>query len=1113
MGKLKVTRSIFFLLLVLPFTNQASFRDIHFKHITVENGLLSNRIRCILRDSRDYLWVGTDNGLNRYDGDKMESFNNSSEDSTSLSNNFINCIFEDSRENLWIGTNYGLNLYNRKTGSFQRYFHDPLKSNSLSSDLIVKILQDQTGTIWVTSMFGFNKYLPESNDFKQYYFPAEVHPTRTNNQRDNRNHSIQDFCYSDNTLWFGSMGDVLWSFKINEEQFERHQHPIIAATLNMEKRVVIHGNKVWIGSSGAGLIAYNIQSGEFKGIQVGANGKGTSGKDIRSLIIEKDSFLLIGIEHGGVNRLDLETMTMEYCIRDDKNDRSLNNNAAGCLYVDREGILYVGTTAGGLNVHNPLENQVTKYSHNGFNPNSLIYDAVFCIFEDSSGLIWLGTDGGGVSVFNPVSRDFKNFVHRPDDPTSIGANPVLCIGEDKNHDIWLGTWGGGLNKFDRQTEKFIRFNTNSNDPGAISGSNVWDMSFDDSGRIWLSYLLGNGVDIFDIQKGVIERFRFQADNSSGIMSNQVHAVTKIGKELGFSTNIGYCTWQPESKSFKKWDSLDNIYLNDVYLDSKGNYWFSSKDNGLLKIGADGITEQFGQSSELPKRITSVLEDKLGNIWIASYNGLCKYDVAQKEFTYNYLSYGDNNHQFAITSALKASDGMFYIGGFSGFYIFNPTLVAQNTFIPRITINEFQIFNKTVSIETPGSPLKHVIEETDEIVLDYKNAVFSFSFHALNYTYHQKAKYAYKLEGYDKEWVYTSSDRRFASYNRPNPGTYTFMVKASNNDGVWNEIPKTIKITIVPPYWQRWWFRISIAGLLLGTILSFFYWRINNLKQKQRVLEKAVWDRTTELRQANSELGRSKEEVMVKNIAIEKQNIELDIANQTKNKLFSIVAHDLKNPFNTILGFINILIDDYDDLSDSEKRNFLTLIQGSSQAAYNLIENLLDWARTQTNNITLHPRSINLKEMLAENVQLLQIFGESKSIQIMVEEVDALQTIFADKNMTDTVIRNLLTNAIKFSNKGATIKISSCQNGDYVEINLKDQGVGMTNAQIEKIFSIEENRSTQGTAGETGTGLGVIVCKEFVERNRGNIRVISTVGEGTTFVISLPSKDIENQLRV
>lgn len=270
------------------------------------------------------------------------------------------------------------------------------------------------------------------------------------------------------------------------------------------------------------------------------------------------------------------------------------------------------------------------------------------------------------------------------------------------------------------------------------------------------------------------------------------------------------------------------------------------------------------------------------------------------------------------------------------------------------------------------------------------------------------------------------------------------------------------------------------------------------------------DRTTELRQVNSELEKSREEVMIKNIAIQKQNVELDIANQTKNKLFSIVAHDLKNPFNTILGFINILIDDYDELSDTEKRNFLTIIQGSSQTAYNLVENLLNWARTQTNAITPHFQEVNVKDLIGTNVQLVKIFGEAKSISLVFDEVDAIHTIYADKDMIDTIIRNLLTNAIKFSKKGSSVQISTIQRGGFVDISIKDQGVGMNKEQIENLFTLEENRSTQGTSGETGTGLGVIICKEFVERNKGDIRVSSKEGKGATFVITLPSAGTGNQ---
>ncbi|MCK9410906.1 MAG: ATP-binding protein [Prolixibacteraceae bacterium] len=1098
MGKSICKYTIHFLFLTFTFTSQASFKNLNFKQLTIENGLRSNRVRCVLRDSRDYLWIGTNIGLHRYDGDKMQVYNHSSADTTSITSNDIRCIFEDNSRNLWVGTSVGLNLFDRKTETFNHFYTDSKKHNSLSHNEIRDILQDKNGTIWIATMSGFNKYNPETNDFKQYYFPENL------NQQSNN--SLTNFHYdSDNTLWFGSKGDVLWSFKIKEERFEKHQHPFIASTLNQEKRVELDGNHIWIGTSGSGLMMYYIQSGECKKIPVATDGIGTSGKEITSLILDKHKYLLIGVDQGGVNRLDLQTMNMEYCLKTDQNEKSLNNNGVWTVYIDLEGIVYVGTSAGGLNIYNPKEELFTKYQHQAYNNNSLVNNIVYHIFEDSQGLIWLGTDGGGLSVFNPKTKTFTSYVHNSNNPTSISGNVILCIGEDKNHDIWLGTWGAGLNKFDRETKKFTHYLSKENDPTAISSNNVWNLVFDDDGQIWMSYLMDHGVDVFDINKGVIERFRNNPDNPASIMNNQVHGIKKFGREFGFLTNIGYCTWQPETKSFKKWDSLDYIYLNDVYHDSKGNYWFSCSSLGLLKMNTSGTIEKFDKNVGLPaSRIISALEDKNGNIWVASYEGLGKYDVVRKEFTNNYLPSDDNTKKFAIISALKASDGTFYLGGFNGLLTFNPDKFAQNTYIPCVTINEFQLYNIPVSVQTPNSPLKQVIDETDEIVLNYNNAVFSFRFNALNYTYPQKTMYAYKLEGYDKDWIYTNSDHKIVSYTKPDPGTYTFMVKATNNDGIWNENPRTIKVTIIPPYWKRWWFRIPLVIFLLGSVLSFYFWRINNLKQQKRVLEKAVLDRTTELRTVNGELEKSRGKMMIKNIAIEKQNVELDIANQTKNKLFSIVAHDLKNPFNSILGFINILIDDYDELNEEEKREYLTIIQKSSQTAFNLIENLLDWALTQTNKITLNSQEIKVKDMIGSTVLLLRTFGENKSINIMFDEVDESQTIYADKNMIDTVLRNLLTNAIKFSKKGSSVQISSVIRSDFVDISIKDQGVGMNNEQIEKLFKIDENPSTKGTSGETGSGLGMIICKEFIERNKGEIRVSSMEGKGTTFMITLPS---------
>ncbi|MFA9389670.1 MAG: two-component regulator propeller domain-containing protein [Prolixibacteraceae bacterium] len=1089
------TFAILFIFIIVSLTH-ALGQEMDFKHLTVDDGLSSNRIRSVFRDSRDYLWVCTDYGLNRYDGSKIETYYHNPEDSTSLTNNYVLCSFEDKNGNLWFGTNFGLNLYNRQTNTFIRFYNDSLKQNSLTDNNVRDILQDKNGTIWVATMNGFNKYLPESNDFKRYFFPT----------KNNRllNNFILDLCYdSDSTLWFGTKGNLLWSFKIDTEKFQIYDHPFISATLNMDKHLALIGHEMWIGSSGSGLLVYNIQSGHCKKIPVAVDGHGTSGNDILCVNLVENKFLLIGVDQGGLNRLNLQTMKMEYFRNDDANHKSLTNNGVWCTYVDVEGIVYVGTSAGGLNIFNPKEGQFTKYEHNVQNKNSLVYNNIFKILEDSEGLIWLGTDGGGLSVFNPKTKAFKNYVHDANDPESISGNAILCIGEDKNQNIWFGTWGAGLNKFERKTEKITRFYPKADDPASLSALNVWDLVFDENGQMWISYLL-KGVDVFDINKGVVERYRNEPDKPSTLMSNQVTKIIKLNNEIGFICNTGFCTWQPETKSFKKWSSLEMNDLNNICPDSKGNMWICTNDHSLLKIDPNGKTEKFDKNVGLPNRITTVLEDTNGEYWVTSNEGVSKYNMGQNKLTNNYLSNIDQNKNFAVICALKASDGTFYLGGYSGLYVFNPDQLTQNEFIPRVVIDDFLLFNKPVTINTPNSPLKQVIEETSEIILDYNEAYFSFGFSALNYTYPQKTRYAYKLEGHDNDWIYTTSEQKYANYSKPNPGTYTFMVKATNNDGVWNEEPATIKVVIVPPFWQRWWFQSLLVIFITSLILSFYFWRVTSLKEQHRVLEKAVWDRTTELRHTNETLGKSREEVLIKNMAIEKQNVELEIANQTKTKLFSIIAHDLKNPFNTILGFVNVLIENYDELSEAEKRNFLSIIQGSSQTAFALIENLLDWARTQTNKISLHFKNVNVKEMISANVQLVKTFGENKDVRIVFDDIDSTHFIYVDRDMMDTVIRNLLTNAIKFSKKGASIFISSIKRGDSVEISIKDQGIGMTEEQIEKLFLVGENQSTQGTLGETGTGLGVIICKEFVERNKGKIKVTSVVNEGTTFIITLPS---------
>jgi len=519
----------------------------------------------------------------------------------------------------------------------------------------------------------------------------------------------------------------------------------------------------------------------------------------------------------------------------------------------------------------------------------------------------------------------------------------------------------------------------------------------------------------------------------------------------------------------------------------------------------------------------ILIDNKNNLWLSTNKGITRFNHVSKTIKNLDLLDGLQGNQFIHGSYFMSSSGKMYFGGLNGYNSFYPDDIQDNKFEPPVYITDLLIYFKEVQINEEGSPLTKSITETDKIVLTHKQSVITFRYTALNYLNSEKNQYAYQLEGFDKEWNHVGS-RREVTFTNLDPGSYLFRVKASNNDGIWNEEGRSIAITIRPPWWQTLVFKIAALLFVLALLAGFYFYRVSQLNKQKIDLEKLVKERTGEIEEKNrmltkqaAELNETNtlleerqlkieeqtEELMTQKENLEEVNAHLKELNSTKDKFFSIIAHDLKNPFNTILGFSELLNMKYNRLSEEKKLRYLEVIFSSSKNIYNLLENLLQWARTQTDKIAFEPIVFSLKQLVEQNLNLLKENITTKKINIEHKIEDSCD-VYADRNMINTVIRNLLTNAIKFTHSGGDIAINSLRKDGHIEISIKDSGIGMSAEEIKNIFRVDANFSRSGTDGETGTGLGLILCKEFIVKNGGTIWVESTPGQGSIFSFTIPA---------
>lgn len=813
----------------------AENNSIKFEHITTAQGLSQSGIRSMIQDSQGFMWFGTEYGLNKYDGYRLKIYQYNEIDSSSLSDNFINSLYEDKFGIIWVATDSGgLNKLDRETESFIHYTSDLNNPNSLSDNRVMSVYEDAPGTLWVgTDGGGLNKFNRETEQFTHYNYNIDK-PTSLSNDT-----VLSIYEDSFGTLWVGTDGGGLNKLNRLTDQFTRYKHdPDDSSSLSDNTVLSIYedsSGRLWIGTLNGGLNQFKRKTGQFIHYQhdpINPNslshntvssiteGKGGNlwlatsswygksyGKKLDkfnpeteqfthyshdptnpttlndtvfvSLFIDSSETLWIGTGFGGVNKLDQKGTKFSHYKHNPHHLNSLSDNHVMSIHEDSSGLIWIGTNSGGLNKFNHQTGKFTHYTHDSKNPNSLSSDNVWSIYEDSNGGLWVGAFGGGLNKLDRQTGKFTHYTHDPKNPNSLNNNTVSSIYEDRKGTLWIGTFGGGLDKFDRQTEEFTHYLHNPNDPNSLSDNSVVSIYEDSSGTLWITTFNG-GLNKFDREPEKFTRYTHDPNNPNSLSYDRVLSVNEY---------------------------------------PAGTLWIGTYGGGLNKF--DIATETFTHYTEndgLPSNsVVGILADDNGNLWLSTGNGLSKFNPEAETFRNYDVGDGLQGNEFdGVKAYAKTKDGAMLFGGLNGFNLFYPDQVKDNPHIPPIVITDFRIFDKTVKLNPAISVAK-------EIKLSYKDDFFSFKFAALDYTNPEKNQYAYKLEGFDHDWIY-SGTRRYASYTNLDPGTYTFRVKGSNNDGVWNEEGTSVTITIIPPPWKTGWAYTLYGIAIFGAIYGYVQWK-------------------------------------------------------------------------------------------------------------------------------------------------------------------------------------------------------------------------------------------------------------------------------------------------
>jgi ligand-binding sensor domain-containing protein/signal transduction histidine kinase/DNA-binding response OmpR family regulator len=1070
---------LFFYIVVLIVTNaNAQTLNLKFKHINISQGLSNSTIETIYQDSKGFIWFGTRDGLNKYDGNQFTVFKNQAYDVKSISDNYITCINEDADHNLWIGTTNGLNRFDAYKNTFLRYKHNPLNKKSLLTNEINCIYKDKAGELLVgTSGNGLSVFDPHKNQFKHF------------GAKNDQPNSVDNF--EINSIFEDSKKNF-WVATDKGAGLLNRKQGTLSTTFNLDGNPAFHidyptlkiqedrSGNIWLATINNGLIRLNLATYAFKQFLHDDKNAFTISTDlVRTLLIDNDGNTWTGGINGSLDFYKPAANLFTHAENEPGNPLSLSQKTISALFQDNQNNLWIGTHRGGINFYAPLADKFQLLQEGSTN-NSLSYNDVKAFYQDSKNNIWVGTDGGGLDLYSEANNTFVHYKYNAYNSQSISSDAIENINEDKYKNLWVSTWGGGLNLLNRNTNTFTRLVNKPADPNSISSNYVQTTLEDSQGNFWVATYYG-GLDLFDPGTRKFRRFTGDAGQQTSLYGNNIISLNEDkDKNLWIGTDDGGLNCYSLIKKnithyFINSDKTPDIRV--IFTDSKGRVWIGQRGLYLYDKAEnkfDLYTDKGGLSVEFIKGIT---EDQKGNLWISTSNGLVKFNPNTHSLKIYDVADGLQGLEFEAGAYMQTKNGEMYFGGINGFNRFFPQDIKLNQFVAPVYITGLQIFNQYILPGREKSPLVNDISLTHQVSLNYKQSTLSFDFAMLNYTASENNRYAYKLSGFEQDWHYTTE--RKANYTNLDPGEYTLYVRASNNDGIWSNNIAYIKINIAPPYWATWWFRLIVI-LLAGTIT----YRLLRFK-KNLDLQK---------------IEESKREDM--------HNMQL--------QFFTNISHEFRTPLSLILGPLEKMMDE--DSRPVFHQSYNTIHRNANRLLL-LINELMDFRKAETGALKLKVMPGNLNLFIAEIAEDFKSLSLQKQINLRLLIKSELGETWFDRQIIEKIIINLIHNAYKYTNEGGEITIelfgqigafetsykhqmlvnNNFRGKKYAYIRISDNGIGISKDSIHHLFE----RYYRITDAHMGSGVGLAFVKSLTLIHKGSIHAYSEKNVGTDFIVSIP----------
>ncbi len=1087
--------SIVLLFLLCSF-NSYGQKEIQFQHITTEDGLSQSDINSIYQDEQGFMWFATHEGLNKYDGYSFKVYTPDANNLHSINSNLIFALTGDEKGNLWVGTTgKGLNYFDRSSEKFTHFTHNEKDKNSLKSNHVNSLLIDNKNRLWIGTIDGLDMVdLSKKKSDKIIFEHFELDNVYFNSQF-GRNRIYSIFQDSNDDIWIGGFNSI---FKLTrnadgDQYFKRMNKLLGMPSIGIRSINEDKFGRLLIGSTNGLFILDSKKSTRV--VQL------SNGNFINNILNESNNIWtgtnsgLIKYTNADPNKLPFLSNKFTY---NPNNSSSLSKNIVKSILKDNTGVIWVGTNGGGVNKFD-LERKQFRHVKKTLEPASLSYDKIRSIFEDSNGSLWVGTEGGGLnmlrkeddnkynnfikltSVLKPfvtkeINRDGKKILligsedspglYELDitDPNKIKekgiksfsniAGSIFALIEDSDKNLWIGTYNAGINRwlYDAETKSYKK-DILSHDklvPTSLSSNIIRNIIEDENGDLW--FATGDGL--------------CKLEKSEKLKK---HPKFKVYKNI------------PSDKN-----SISHNYILELFISSVGDFWIGTLGGGLNKF-VDGKGEKedafvsYKMQDGLPNNvIKGVLEDDNKNLWLSTNKGLSKFNPVEITFKNFDINDGLQSNEFQELARLKRDSGELVFGGINGFNAFFPDEIQDNSYEAETVITKLSISNEEVNIGQKFNQrviLDKSLSATDKIQLKYKENSFSFEFAALHFAAPEKNKFAYKLEGFDKDWVYTDSKKRFATYTNLAPNNYVLKVKASNNDGIWDSTPTTLQIEIIPPFWRTSFAYFIYLLLILGLLFLFRRFTIIGTTEKHQL-----------------ELDHLENE----------KNDELQ---KIKFEFFTNISHELRTPLTLINGPLKYLQKNGDKLDQSVVQEQYKLMQKNSDSLQRLVNQLLDFRKINQGKMRLVMRKSNIVHFIKEISEPFQFLAAKNDINFKIKASKNKITSWFDHDAVEKIMNNLLSNAFKFTSEKGKIKISidNTMIGDkeYLEIKVKDNGFGIEEDKIPNIFERFYIDKSKKENNPKGIGIGLSFVQEIVELHQGKISVESKLNQGTTFIVKLP----------